>query len=302
MSRETSWGKATTKQMCAAFSISRQAFAVARRPREQETEPNVAGQPKPPSCRKPRGVPTEDVKEAIKEVVKENPGWGVRKVWATLRRTERRASYKRIYALMKAMGLTFEVGTHRTKDTSGHVAVPESNRRWATDMTTVWTRQDGNVALVPVIDCGDRFVFEIGVSKSQDSWALLKPLELALMARFGCAGELPFDFELRTDHGPQYTGADCDLFCKGWGIDHTFAPVGRPTGNAVVERFIQTLKVELIWLRDWDSIDELQTAIRAWLTIYNEKRPHQSLGWLTPTEKRAQNLLKQLTAPLLKAA
>ena len=41
----------------------------------------------------------------------------------------------------------------------GHVTVADSNRRWATDLTTVWTRQDGVVALVPVIDCGDRFCF-----------------------------------------------------------------------------------------------------------------------------------------------
>jgi putative transposase len=302
MSRETSLGKVTTKQMCAAFSISRQAFSAARRAPERETEPNLAGEPKPASCRKLRGVPTEVVKEAIKEVVEENPGWGVRKVWATLRRTERRASYKRIYALMKVMGLTFEGGTHRTKDTSGHVAVPESNRRWATDMTTVWTRKDGNVALVPVIDCGDRFVFEIGVSKSQDSRALLRPVEQALMAQFGCQGDLPCGFEMRTDHGPQYTGEDCALFCKGWKIEHTFAPVGRPTGNAVAERFIQTLKVELIWLRDWDSLEEVQEAVQTWLRIYNTRRPHQSLGWLTPAEKRALNLPKVPNVALAEAA
>lgn len=45
-------------------------------------------------------------------------------------------------------------------------------------------------------------------------------------------------------------------------------PVGRPTGNAVVERFIRTLEEELIWLRDWDSADELRAAIATWLHHY----------------------------------
>jgi len=66
--------------------------------------------------------------------------------------------------------------------------------------------------------------------------------------------------------------------------------VGRPTGNAVVERCIQKLEVELIWTRDWESIDELREAIVQWLYLYNQVRPHEALGWLTPAEKRAENL------------
>ncbi len=69
------------------------------------------------------------------------------------------------------------------------------------------------------------------------------------------------------------------------GLTHTFAPVGRPTGNAIAERFIQTLKVELLWTRDWESIEELRPAITEWGVRYNEERPHQSLGWQTPHER-----------------
>jgi len=78
--------------------------------------------------------------------------------------------------------------------------------------------------------------------------------------------------------------------CRRWGLAHTFAPVGRPTGNAVVERFIRTMKEELIWLRDWDSVDELREAVDAWLRHYNGKRPHQALNWQTPNERRAERL------------
>ncbi len=65
--------------------------------------------------------------------------------------------------------------------------------------------------------------------------------------------------------------------CWRWQIDHTYAPVGRPTGNAIAERVILTLKTDLIWTQDWDSLEEVQTALAAWIDIYNTQRPHQAL-------------------------
>lgn len=297
MSRETSRGKATVCQVCEVFHITRQAYYAARRPKKDRVAPTPTTKS---SSGTPRWVPAEELKAAIQEVVAEHKGWGVRKVWAFLRRQGTRVSQRRVWALMSAMGLTFDASTQRANYTHGHVAVPESNRRWGTDLTTVWTRQDGVVAVLPVIDCGDRFVFEIGVSKSQESRDVLLPLESALEGVFGTSSNLPALFELRTDHGPQYTGSDCDGLCDAWGIDHTFAPVGRPTGNAVTERFIQTLKVELIWTRDWDSLQELRDAIQAWLAVYNYQRPHQALNWLTPAEKRAENLTTAHATPQLR--
>jgi len=148
---------------------------------------------------------------------------------------------------MKALGLCLPPLSERVEPLRrGHVAVPESNRRWATDLTTVWTALDGTVALVPVMDCGDRVVFAIEVAKPQDSLAVLAPVERSLEEAFGAPESVPADLELRSDYGPKYTGADCEALCKAWRLDHTLAPVGRPTGNAVVERSIQTLKVEPI--------------------------------------------------------
>jgi transposase InsO family protein len=75
--------------------------------------------------------------------------------------------------------------------------VPESNRRWASDLTTQWTRQDGVVAIVPVIDCGDRVVLAIEVTKAQDAPAVLRPIERALEAVFGDPKSVPDALELR---------------------------------------------------------------------------------------------------------
>ena len=122
------------------------------------------------------------------------------------------------------------------------------------------------MALVPVIDCGDRVVFEIEVTKSQESPVVLAPVERSLEEAFGSPTATPAGLELRSDHGPQYSGADCQELCEAWRLEHTFAPVGRPTGNAVAERFIRTLKVELLWTRDWESLDELRQAVKEWFS------------------------------------
>jgi len=114
-------------------------------------------------------------------------------------------------------------------------------------MTTAWTRKDGWVAVTPVIDNGCRSLLEIGVTKSQDAPAILRPVEKALREAFGEPAAVPDDFELRSDHGSVYTGANCEEFCNTWHVEHTFAPVGRPTGNAVAERVIQTMKLEVLW-------------------------------------------------------
>jgi putative transposase len=146
------------------------------------------------------------------------------------------------------------------------------------------------VAVVPVVDCGDRSVLACEVTKSQQSRAVLAPVAFSLETQFGDAEQVPWGLELRTDHGPQYTGSDCEDLCTRWGLDHTLAPVGRPTGNAVAERVILTLKVELVWTRDWESAAELRIAIADWLREYNQHRPHQALGWETPAERRVRNL------------
>ena len=74
------------------------------------------------------------------------------------------------------------------------------------------------------------------VTKSQESLAVLAPVARALESAFGVAAGVPDGLELRSDHGSQYTGDDCLRFCQAWRLVHTFAPVGRPTGNAVAER------------------------------------------------------------------
>lgn len=286
MNRQTVAGTASVTLLCKRFGISRAAYYAARRPPARRRAEVV----RLPT--RPRYSSADAVLAAIQAVLagEDAAAWGVRKVWARLRQQGMRVGRKRVYALMKAHGLVLARDREPGETTRGHVAVPEPNRRVATDLTTVWTRRDGNVAIVPTIDCGCRSLLGMTVTKDQHGPAVLASLRQALVAAFGRPEDVPDGVELRTDHGPQYTGSDCRELADEWHLVHTFAPVGRPTGNAVVERVIRTLKEEVIWLRDWDSADDVRAAVDAWVRRYNDERPHQALNYATPTEYRAAKL------------
>lgn len=288
MSRKTSRGMAAVRLVCEVFGVSRQAYYASSK--LKLVEPKRRREPKAP-----RWTPAAELEAGIRRIVAENVGWGVRKVWATLRREGMHVGRNRVWAMMRELGLVLPAPFERDPDAlRGQVVTAEPNRRWATDLTTVWTKRDGLVAVVPVIDCGDRVLLECAVTKSQESSAVLAPVERALRREFGSAASVPDGLELRTDHGPQYTGGDCGAMCSTWRLDHTLAPIGRPTGNAVAERVIQTLKVELVWTRDFETIDELREAVAAWMHKYNHARPHQALNWKTPAEERAAKLAGRL--------
>jgi putative transposase len=236
-------------------------------------------------------VRTADLLAVLHRLVAEHPAWGYRKLWATLRRDGLRVAQRRVYALCKSHHLLLKPDQPaRRPAPRGHVTVPESNRRWATDLTTVWTEQDGLVAVTILVDCGDRSVLGLVASKSREAPTILAPVRAALREHFGVPALVPDGLELRTDHGPQYTGSDCEALCAQWNLQHTLAPVGRPTGNAVAERTIRTMKEECIWLADFTSLAELQEALDVWRETFNHLRPHQALKWQTPAEHRAELL------------
>jgi len=99
MSRETSRGKACVRQLCKAFGVSPQAYY---RSRHRPEQPQDGGQRR---TRQGAWASASELEAGIQRVVDGHPGWGVRKVWAYLRREGLVASRKRIWAIMRAKGL-----------------------------------------------------------------------------------------------------------------------------------------------------------------------------------------------------
>lgn len=301
MSRETSRGMASVLLVCEVFGLSRAAYyAGLKRVRAAGVTGAKRVQRAVRQQRGPVAAAAEAVLAAIRIVVVENPAYGVRKVWAMLRREhDLRVSKRRVWAIMHAHGLVLSASARDIVPVPrGHVTTELPNRRLATDMTLAWTRQDGWVGIFPTVDCGCRSVLGLVVAVQQDAATALASVRMALQAAFGSPRDVPEGVELRTDHGAVYTGGDCRELCEAWNLEHTFSPIGRPTGNAVVERVNRTLKEEVVWLRDWETAAELRAALMAWVDQYNRRRPHQALGYATPAEYRAA----KLAAPIAEAA
>jgi putative transposase len=286
VSRQTSVGTAPVTLVCETFAVSRSSFYAASQ---------AARAPRDPDERRRRparaGVPATELVAAIHAVVEDHPAWGHRKVWATLRRRGLRVGRRRVYETMRSLGLTLPA-THpgRKAVPRGHVAVAEPNRRIATDLTVIWTRDGGLVPIVITVDCGCRSVLDVTVTDSQTAFDVLLAVERGLLRAFGAPQLVPDGVELRSDHGPQFTGHDAAALARRWGIEQTFAPVGRPTGNAVAERTIQTMKVECLWIEDFVDAAHVQCALDRWRHDFNHERPHQALDWRTPAETRALHL------------
>jgi putative transposase len=58
----------------------------------------------------------------------------------------------------------------------------------------------------------------------------------------------------------------------------------------MIERFFRSLKEGCTWQHDFASFREAKSTVARWIRWYNEERPHQALGYLSPVEHRAQQL------------
>ena len=73
------------------------------------------------------------------------------------------------------------------------------------------------------------------------------------------------------------------------GVEISVAERGRPWENGYAERLIRTLKEEEVHLNDYQNITEARERIGHFIThVYNMKRPHAALGYLTPMEFQRQ--------------
>ena len=64
--------------------------------------------------------------------------------------------------------------------------------------------------------------------------------------------------------------------------------VREPQGNGVAERFIRTLKEQLLWVRDFDTVEELNQALQEWRILYNERWLAQRHRHRSPAQVRRE--------------
>lgn len=245
---------------------------------------------RPPSQRLRR---TEPLAERIHGLIQHHPTFGYRRIWALLRYGEglcvnRKVIYrilKRHRWLVHQRPCTPRPRVHGWRSRAGR-----SNERWAMDVTHIACGRDGWAHLAAVIDCHDREVIGYELALRSRAKEAERALEAACLARFGTlrpTGPTPL---VRSDNGLIFQSRRFRAACRDYRLSQEFITPYTPEQNGLIERFFRSLKEECVWQHHFQSFDDARRIIRDWMDWYNQRRPHQALGYASPHQYRlAQN-------------
>jgi transposase InsO family protein len=241
-----------------------------------------------------RGPVTEfsddELLDLIRWVIRTSPftGEGYRKVTAHLRRDyDCRVGRKRVLRLMRQAGLLAPQRSKRRRKPRAHdgTIIPDApDVMWGTDATMAYTQVDG---WVWVFGCVDHYTAEgwASVARRGDRFACLEPIYDAVRSHFGVVDkDVARGLSMRHDWGPQYTSGHFQGALAWLGIQDSPAFCGEPPCNGCAERFIRTLKEQVIWARTYTTIDELRQAIASFIERYNSQWLIERHGHRTPRE------------------
>jgi transposase InsO family protein len=233
--------------------------------------------------------------EEIRTVIDESPfvGEGHRKVWARLRRRGVCTSRKRVLRLTREAGLlapTARVRRRARRLHEGTITVAAPDTLWATDATEGWTDRDGRCAIFAVIDhaTGEAWC---EVSPRMDRLAAADLLREACTARFGSVERaVAHGLALRYDGGSCFRSHHYQAEIDHLGIERSPAYHYEPETNGCVEKFIQTLKEQVLWIERFETLEQLRWAVRAFARTYNREWLIERHDYRSPLEAREQLL------------
>jgi putative transposase len=211
------------------------------------------------------------------------PFYGSRRLTAWLNCQGREVNRKRIVRLMGVMGLEAIYPKPRLsqarKDHKKYpyllrgIEITRRNQVWSADITYVRIRR-GFLYLVAVLDWYSRYVLAWETSNTLDCEFCVEALKRAL--RWG----RPEIFN--TDQGVQFTSERFVEILEDLGIVVSMDGKGRALDNVFVERLWRSVKVEEVYLKDYETVIDGVEGLGKYFRFYNEERLHQSLGYQTP--------------------
>lgn len=274
-------------RVCRLWGLARSSVYAAR---EQGRRPDDWKQRK----RGPIGAGTdEQLLSEIRRTLEESPwvGEGHRKVWAQLRFRGIRTGRERVLRIMREHDLLAPTRLGRARGPLQHngTIIPERpNEIWGTDATSTLTRE-GNATIFFVIDHCTAECLGIHAARRGTRFEALEPLRQALRAQFGrFEDEIACGLLLRHDHGSQFVSHVYQQEIRFVGMESSPAFVRQPEGNGCAERFIRTLKEQVLWLRFFDTVDDLNQALHEFMEEYNTKWLIERHGWRSPRARREE--------------
>lgn len=229
--------------------------------------------------------------ERIALLIQSFPSYGYRRLSVLLRKWHGlKVNRKAVYRVLKLKGWMVHqrIWTPRPRVKGMVSRAARSNERWAMDLTHIPVGRDGWAHLAAVIDCHDRAIIGHEISLRGRAKEAERALEDACILRFGTLRPKGSTPVLRSDNGLIFQSRRFRRACRDYRLSQEFITPYTPEQNGMIERFFRSLKEECTWLHNFQSFDEAKKTISTWIRFYNEQRPHQSLGYLSPHEYRAQ--------------
>lgn len=247
---------------------------------------------KPKRSREARERADTELRDLIEKVQCEyGVGTGYRYVLKYLRRAGNGSGERKIRRIMKKYDL-------QAKLKRAFVATTDSNhahrvypnllpQRTVRGLDEVWTADityirigNGFVYLAVILDLYSRRVIGWGISKRIDGELALSALRMAIARRKPAPGVIH-----HSDRGVQYLCDPYVALLKAHGFWISNSEKGNPYDNAWTERFMRTLKQEEVYLASYETyLDVIENLPQFIEEVYNEKRIHSALDYLTPNE------------------
>jgi putative transposase len=158
------------------------------------------------------------------------------------------------------------------------------------DLTTTITGE-GQVAVFVAVDHRSAECVGLHAARRATRFEALEPLRQGVRRHFGgFARGIARGLALRHDHGSQYMADDFQKEIACLGIDSSPAFVRAPEGNGCAERFIRTLKENPLWVRTFDTVEELRAALLEFRETYNATWLIERHGFRPPSAVRQDQL------------
>lgn len=226
-----------------------------------------------------------EVIEGVNAVIDKHPRWGFRKSFKYLRKRHR-WNHKRVYRVYCELRLNQKRRAKKRlpQRVKQPLVVPrQPNQTWSADFMSDSLYAGKRFRTFNVIDDFNRELLHVEIDTSITGKRLIRVFERLRLDR-----GLPD--VLRTDNGPEFLCGEFIAWADSVGMTIQYIQPGEPNQNAYIERFNRTYRNELLDLYLFRNLNEVREATHWWKIEYNEERPHDSLGDLTPAEYMLTNV------------
>lgn len=246
--------------------------------------------------RRSRATDQSALRIRIRDLAHARPRFGYLRIWVLLRRESWLVNRKRGRRLYRLDGLQLRMRVRRRKHIALHrgpAPTPAGpTERWSMDFVHDTLGDGRPFRILTVVDHGSRQspVREAGVRMSGE--IVGQVLDRALNGTQGPRS-------ITVDHGTEFQSRALEDWAYRRGVPLDFIRPGKPVEHACIESFNGRLRDECLNVHQFTSMAEAQHIIEAWRLDYNQRRPHSSLGHLTPNELVGQRQALQTAEAVL---